>query len=684
MAAQMRGEREETLRRRRESAVHVSSDDVPVAEDSTGEASVPPQSPARDLATPTSDLQETSPGTSNYGMELRSKTSKLFPQSGERVVHVPTSDLQETSPDTSNYGMELRPKTSRFLPKSGERVVHVRLLYKNGRNSALHRQGQSSTQKISERSVRGTRYSARLGRAGVSGATPDIPNDGREADSRESAVLISDDDVSDAEASVGDLATPDLQKTTPDIPNYGMEPYSKTSSTLVPKNPQAFGRSDTILIMFYLEHLLPFLFPFYRPSILEGGRAWIFEMMISSPVVRQATLCQSSYFFSLVRGTADLGGARDELLAQITDAIAILRQALDFMKASGFRDHLHSAVRAMASIMQIQRFELAVLSFRNWQVHLSAAVAVFRKLLECVVESREPRSRFNAIMNSLGPPSSLSPPSSSLSSSSGPSQNDQIPSAEKAAFGFSSPLVILDDIIASIALQEQPQLYEYHDSLLGDTEGTGEPPINLEAVIGVKNWVILQIGEIAALEAWHQQCKRARNLDAMELVHRATLIKKSIVAPFKELEKELVVVQKERSLLDNFIPAPSQGSLVSLVWAHAALISLSVVQVGWQPTDSKVHYHVTQVINLLNRRRSRALLRTMVWPLCVAGCLAVPELEVHFRALVETLQPPSIFGTAHKALEIMENVWSNREADVVATRNLATCFRIQGDVVLLV
>lgn len=65
----------------------------------------------------------------------------------------------------------------------------------------------------------------------------------------------------------------------------------------------AFERSDTILLMFYLEHVLPFLFPFYRPSPLEGGRSWILEMMISSPVVRQTALCQSSYFFSLARGT---------------------------------------------------------------------------------------------------------------------------------------------------------------------------------------------------------------------------------------------------------------------------------------------------------------------------------------------------------------------------------------------
>jgi hypothetical protein len=52
--------------------------------------------------------------------------------------------------------------------------------------------------------------------------------------------------------------------------------------------------------------------------------------------------------------------------------------------------------------------------------------------------------------------------------------------------------------------------------------------------------------------------------------------------------------------------------------------------------------------------------------------------------MMEALQPPSVFGTVHKAFEIMEEVWRNREAGDVASRDLAMCFRSQGDLVLLV
>jgi hypothetical protein len=399
--------------------------------------------------------------------------------------------------------------------------------------------------------------------------------------------------------------------------------------------------------MFYLEHLLPFLFPFYRPSLLQGGRAWILEMMISSPVVRQAALCQSSYFFSLARGTGDV--VWETVLRQTRDAFGVLRQALQVIDGSSITEHLHGAVRIMASIMQVQRFEITVLSFKNCQAHLNAALALFTQLLDspAAVEPTGSSASFNTVMSRLGPSSWILP-----------TQCDQVPSAEQAAFHFSSALLILDDIIASTVLQEKPRLYEYHRSLLGDIDGT-DPPINLEAAIGCQNWVLLQIGEIAMLDAWKQQCKKAGNLDVMELVRRATVIKDSLVAHLIRLEIEPIVIPKEGiSLLDvltadycqSQTPA-NQTSLVTRVWAHATLVYLSVVVSGWQPASVNVRYHIGLIVELLTRQISLpALLRTMVWPFCVAGCLAEPAQEAHFRGIVEALQPPSVFGTARKAL----------------------------------
>ncbi|OTA97721.1 hypothetical protein M434DRAFT_18893 [Hypoxylon sp. CO27-5] len=467
-----------------------------------------------------------------------------------------------------------------------------------------------------------------------------------------------------------------------DIHNNGIDSsQGGVGCTLTSKDFQTFRQSDSILTMFYLEHVFPFLFPFYHPSIFQGGRAWILDMMINSVVVRQVILCQSSYFFFLSEGTADHNILWESMLVQTGDAFGVLRQALQVISNSDITEHLHGAVRITTGIMQLQRFEISILSFKNCQAHLNAALALFRQLLDDseATELGEARSRFNALMDLLGPSSSILP-----------IHVAQIPSSEVAAFRFSSALLIFDDIIASTMLQDQPRLYEYHISLLDIVDGA-DPPINLEAAVGCQNRTLLQIGEIAALDAWRQQCKRAGNLDVMKLVHRATTIKNSLEADLSRLEGDPIVIPVGcNGLLDAFLADQcqqpnNQSSLVTRIWTHAALLYLFVVVSGWQPASSDVRYHVGQIIDILTHQISPPkLLRTMVWPFCVAGCLAKPGQEAHFRGMVNALQPPSVFGTVRKALEIMENVWHNRDVEEAVSRDFATCFRNQGDLVLLV
>ncbi|KAI0121066.1 fungal-specific transcription factor domain-containing protein [Xylariales sp. AK1849] len=439
----------------------------------------------------------------------------------------------------------------------------------------------------------------------------------------------------------------------------------------------AFGQSDTVLFMFYLENLVPFLFPFYRPSVLQGSRAWLLDMLISRSVVRQAALCQSFYFLALMQGTADDDRVWEKMLLHTQDAFEVLRQALQLINGSGLATHAHCAVRILTSIIQLQRFEITVLSFSNWQAHLSAALTIFKQLLEHPGAIDGSISSFDATINRLCSSSRI------LSI-----QHFQVPSPEQAAFRFSSALVILDDIVASTALQEQPRLYKYHRDLLGGTQA----PINLEAVVGLQNWVLLYIGEIAALDAWKQRCRTAGSLDVTELAYRATAIKEALVPRLLRLETNLATIPEENdSLLDVFVPYNNhlpeeptiRSSLVTRVWAHAAFIYLFVVTSGWKPTSVEVRYHVGQTIQLLEQISPPALLRTMVWPFCVAGCLVEPSQEVHLRRMAEALRPRSVFGTVYKALEIMENVWRNREGDLAA-RDFAACFRDQADLVLLV
>lgn len=429
---------------------------------------------------------------------------------------------------------------------------------------------------------------------------------------------------------------------------------------------RAFEGSDTVLSLFYLEKVLPFIFPFYDPSLLQGGKAWILEMIIRRPAVRQAILCQG-FYFSLAYGTA-IGNAHwEQILTQAKSAYWTLRESLQKFGNLDIIKSLGCTIRIMAGIMQVHRFEITILSFDNWQIHLETVVNLLKQILDSDLN-------FNATMSRLGPQLNLS------------AQTARLPSAEQAAFRFSSTLIIFDDIIASTTLQKKSKLYHYHHSLLYSDFEQDEPPIDVGAVLGVENWVLLQISEIACLDAWKVECRSAGSLDVMKLAHRAISIKEKLTAHLTEIENKPARGFGNSSFIfassDN---TSSNKSLVTRIWAHATIIYLLVVTSGWQPANVDIRYHVGRVVELLvHQNFPPSLLRTVVWPFCVAGCLAEPGREAQFRRMVQALQPPNLFGKVYKAFEIIENTWKNLRTGDTAARDLSACFRSLEDPVLLV
>jgi hypothetical protein len=171
--------------------------------------------------------------------------------------------------------------------------------------------------------------------------------------------------------------------------------------------------------------------------------------------------------------------AWEKVLTQTRDSFEVLGRALRVIEGSSVNEHLHGAVRIQASITQVHRFEIAVLSFRNWQSHLRAALTLLLQLLASTAEPVGPGSSFNLVMSKLG----------HSQTSSRSNLNFQYLSAEQAAFRFSSTLLIFDDIIASTVLQTKPQLYEHHANLFGSRCADSEPPIDAEAVLGINNTI---------------------------------------------------------------------------------------------------------------------------------------------------------------------------------------------------
>ncbi|KAF2730642.1 hypothetical protein EJ04DRAFT_585503 [Polyplosphaeria fusca] len=400
---------------------------------------------------------------------------------------------------------------------------------------------------------------------------------------------------------------------------------------------------DRRFMTFYLDHFFPFLFPFYKPSLLEGERATYFVSVALDGAVAGPHVCKTL--------------AWEKLLEQMGVAFTMVQRNIQNITARNVRDGIIETSRIMGSIIQLQRFETSVGNFENCQKHLDAAVMLFRQMFQAAqnVIPRGELPTFYSVLGQMGPPIWTTTP-----------QQRRAWNPNQAAFRFHTALLLVDDIIASTCMGQAPRLLEYHARLLTSASTDEEPPLSLEDFVGCETWVMLQISEIAALESWKKAMKTAGQLDMMELVARASAIKQTLLANLARLDT-----------------ASGNTAFVTRVWAHAALLYLSLVVSGWQPASASIRESVVRILALLEHMAAPELLRTMVWPYCIVGCMAAPEEEERLRGLVEALVPHRLFGPARKALEIMERVWKGRGEMGVET-DLAACVCGLGYAPLLV
>ncbi|TVY75928.1 Pestheic acid cluster transcriptional regulator, partial [Lachnellula suecica] len=272
-----------------------------------------------------------------------------------------------------------------------------------------------------------------------------------------------------------------------------------------PGNPEL----DRRFMMFYLDHFFPFLFPFYKPPLLEGGRTWILELVVGNQAMWHTTLCLSTYFVSVALDGTISGHivcktlAWEKLLHQMGVTFMMLHQNLQEIVSSNTQDLVVKTSRIMGSIIQLQRFEISVGNFENCQKHLGAAIELFKQIFKAVqnVTDGGELPTFLDVLSHMGRPLWVIK-----------SQPSRAWSSDQAAFRFYAALLVIDDIIASTCMEEPPKLLEYHRRLLTNGGSPDERLLNLEDFIGCENWVMLQIGEIAALEAWKKSTRKAAGL----------------------------------------------------------------------------------------------------------------------------------------------------------------------------
>ena len=174
---------------------------------------------------------------------------------------------------------------------------------------------------------------------------------------------------------------------------------------------------------------------------------------------------------------------------------------------------------------------------------------------------------------------------------------------------------------------------------------------------GCDEWVIDQLLKIIELKHWKDTMQAKKQLSVLELATRATEIKTRLESEVGKISKGI-----EGSFVGLLEHHSKHGSvIVTQVWAYATLVYLHVIVSGSNPELPDIHNNVSKAIQAFKALPDPEMVRSLSWPLCIAGCMAAGMQENEFRAIVDRAGIGRFpFGNSRKVVELMEECWRTR------------------------
>lgn len=232
------------------------------------------------------------------------------------------------------------------------------------------------------------------------------------------------------------------------------------------------------------------------------------------------------------------------------------------------------------------------------------------------------------------------------------------------------------DVLASITQMRVPRFLEVYRTVFGPKQGAyietaPSPELSMIPVMGCENHIVLAIAEISELSHWKEMQRRTGCLSIPALVQRG-------------MEIEQKYLQRSSNGLfapDPMLVSPSSSTyadeetrqiyqrrkLTNDIFRASARVYLHTVLSGDYPSSPEISSAVTDTIECLKRvpqannaALSRSVVRSVVFGICICGCLTdQPSQQAFLRELLEQ-QEVEVVGNVVAVRRLMEDVWRRR------------------------
>lgn len=219
------------------------------------------------------------------------------------------------------------------------------------------------------------------------------------------------------------------------------------------------------------------------------------------------------------------------------------------------------------------------------------------------------------------------------------------------------------DVLASATRVEIPYFYDlYHNLFSPETARIEDPSTDLPeqlsmlSVMGCENHIVWALAEISNLACWKEAQKRHGALSMVDLVRRGSHIEQFLM-PGKDTASRVANYFDPDEKHENRI-------LTSEVFRASARVYLHSVLSGDYPSCREIADGVQDTIRCLERvpeRGSRSVVRSVVFSICICGCLTdIPWQREFLLERLDAQGTRESVGNCIEVKKLMSKVWENR------------------------
>jgi hypothetical protein len=225
------------------------------------------------------------------------------------------------------------------------------------------------------------------------------------------------------------------------------------------------------------------------------------------------------------------------------------------------------------------------------------------------------------------------------------------------------------DVFSSLSALRPPKFLTLWQSLLGEQNNFWngselEMPhkLRMDGLTGCPDEAMLAIAEVSALAHWKASQIRNSCLSYPDLIRRGTAIEQQLRRNQDRTLSSDASQARVHGSADVTQPTEEERSVIANIFRETANLYLHTVLSNSTPGVPEIHASVQVIVRLFTQLPPSELDRSLVFPICLAGCMTNDStIRDFFKGRIRTLNES--YGNLLQTRRLMEAVWQKRDAE---------------------